>query len=129
MTTQFESSTLMPWFIFNDETFGFDADKFAQDLWAKGSLIIYQYDQELSALKDLIDQIIKKSYQYESVKDPPQRFQLIINGNILEIFLEREKDKNRRHPHGAGRVHKFQLCPSVPAARHFLRHRLLRPSA
>lgn len=89
MNSQFESSTLMPWFIFNDSTFGFDADKFAQELWTRGHLIIYNNGSEmcLKAIKDLINQIINNSYQYESVDDPAKRFQLIINGNILEIFL------------------------------------------
>ena len=89
MSSQFESSTAMPWFIFNDSTFGFDADKFAQELWAKGRLIIYNNGSEmyLKAIQDLIGQVIDNSYQYESVDDPAKRFQLIINGNILEIFL------------------------------------------
>ena len=47
MNSQFESSTSMPWFIFNDSTFGFDADKFAQELWVKGHIIIYNNESPI----------------------------------------------------------------------------------
>lgn len=89
---QFEYSTTAPWFLFNDATFGFDADKLVQNFWEKGHITICNTGSEqfLDAMKDLLQKIINDSisYQDESVKDLPKRLQIILNGNILEIFLE-----------------------------------------
>jgi hypothetical protein len=89
---QFEYSTTAPWFLFNDETFGFDADKLVRSFWKNGRITICNTESEqfLDAMKDLVQKIINDSisYQDESVKDSPKRLQIILNGNILEIFLE-----------------------------------------
>jgi hypothetical protein len=88
---QFEYSTTTPWFLFNDETFGFDADKLVQDFWENGKLIIRNSESELilDAMRDLLIKIVNTSVQYqdEKIKNPPMRFQIILNGTILEIFL------------------------------------------
>ncbi len=86
---QFEYSTNAPWFIFNDETFGFDADKLVRNFWEKGHLIIRNNGSErfLDAMRDLLIKIGNDSIQYQDVKDPPKRLQIILNGTILEIFL------------------------------------------
>ena len=86
---QFECSTIAPWFIFNEETFGFDADKLVRNLWEKGFITIRNSGSErfLDAMRDLLLKIINESIQYQDVKDPPKRFQIILNGTILEIFL------------------------------------------
>lgn len=89
---QFEYSTTAPWFLFNDETFGFDADKLVRNLWKNGKLIICNSGSEqiLDAMRGLLIKIIDTSVQYQddAVKDPPKRLQIILNGNILEVFLE-----------------------------------------
>ena len=92
MVKTFECSAAAPWFIFNEETFGFDADKLFYELFEKGRLIIRNTGSELflDAMRSLIQKIIKESVQYqdEAVKDPPKRLQIILNGNILEIYLK-----------------------------------------
>lgn len=88
----FEYSAAAPWFIFNEETFGFDADKLFYEFLEKGHITIRNIGSEqiLDATRDLIQKIINESIQYqnESVKDPPKRLQIILNGNILEIYLK-----------------------------------------
>ena len=92
MIKTFEYSAAAPWFIFNEETFGFDADKLFYELLEKGRLTIRNTGSEqfLDAMRSLIQKIINESIQYqdEAVKDPPKRLQIILNGNILEIFLK-----------------------------------------
>lgn len=92
MMKAFNCSATAPWFIFNEETFGFDADKLFREFYEKGRLIIRNIGSEmfLDAMRDLIQKIINDSIQYqdEAVKDPPKRLQIILNGNILEIYLK-----------------------------------------
>lgn len=96
MTSEiFESSKTFPWFIYNKITFGFDADVIAQALFSTGYIRIYNdgSEQVLDAVRAVVQQVINKSIQYkdESIKDPAKRFQIIINGNILEIYLKAAK--------------------------------------
>lgn len=96
MTETFNTLDRFPWFLYNDKTFGFDADIVAEEfLKAGGYLRIYNVDEEqvLSAVCDVVTHVINTSYQYsdESVKILTKRFQIIINGTILEIFLENSK--------------------------------------
>lgn len=92
MTKAFNYSATAPWFIFNEETFGFDANKLFKSFFEKGRLIICNVDSEkfLDAMRALLIKIINESIQYkdEAVKDPVKRLQIILNGNILEIYLE-----------------------------------------
>lgn len=93
MSEQLETSASFPWFVFNDETYGFDADLVAQALFTDGYVRIYDTANErvLGALIVLVKQVIdnSKQYQDETVQDPAKRFQIIINGNILEVFLNK----------------------------------------
>lgn len=92
MTETFYSSQTFPWFVYNTKTFGFDADAVAKDFFEKGYIRIYNdgSEQILEAVRAVVQQVINKSIQYkdEPVKDPAKRFQIIINGNILEIYLK-----------------------------------------
>jgi hypothetical protein len=87
----FEYSETLPWFIFNEETFGFDADKMLQDFQTKDKIIIRNTNSEkiLDAMQALIAKIIEESFQYtdETVRQHAKRLQLILNGNILEAYL------------------------------------------
>ena len=88
----FDSSVNFPWFVYNTKTYGFDADALAKELFTKRYLRIYNNGSEqiLDAVKAVVQQVIDNSIQYkdESVKDTAKRFQIIINGNILEIYLK-----------------------------------------
>jgi hypothetical protein len=92
MSKNFESSKTFPWFVYNKETFGFDADAMAQEFFEKGYIKIYNDGTEniLDATRAVVKQVIAKSIQYqdESVKNPAKRLQIIVNGDILEIFLK-----------------------------------------
>ena len=92
MIKTFERSQTFPWFIYNVDTFGFDADLLAQEFFKKGYLKIYntETEQVLDAMRALVQRIIDTSieYQDESVKEPAKRLQIIINGNILEMYLK-----------------------------------------
>lgn len=91
MTKSFDHSPVAPWFIFNDDTFGFDADSLIRELWKTGTLVIRNTESEsfLDAMRALITKIIAESirYQDKDVKVPAKRLQIILNGNVLEIFL------------------------------------------
>jgi hypothetical protein len=91
MTENFESSILYPWFIFNNKTFGFDTDLLIQEFLKTKYIKIYNSTTEkiLDALKSLIQQIIDDSFQYEKITELTKRFQLIINGSILEFYLNK----------------------------------------
>jgi hypothetical protein len=77
--------------VYNTKTFGFDADAVAEEFFKKGYIRIYNdgSEQVLEAVRTVVQQVIDRSIQYkdESVKDQAKRFQIIINGNILEIYL------------------------------------------
>ena len=92
MSDTFNTSQNFPWFVFNDKTFGFDADTIAYEFLKTGRVRIYNdgSEQVLTAVRDIINYVINTSYAYndEAVKDPAKRFQIIINGNILEIYLK-----------------------------------------
>ena len=87
----FEYSTTVPWFLFNETTFGFNTDKIFQELQEKGYIKLYNDGsaQYLKAVQDIVNRVIDVSvhYQDKEVKNPAKRFQIIINGSILEIFL------------------------------------------
>ena len=92
MTKTFERSTTSPWFIFiPGETFGVDLTVFATEFWAKTKFIIRNTSEErlLDALKTLVQKVIDDSIRYKDkdVTNPPKRFQIMVNGNILEIYL------------------------------------------
>ena len=92
MIKDFESSTNFPWFVYNKETFGFDADALAEAFFKTGHIRIYNDGAEniLDAVQAVVQQVIDNSIQYqdESVKDKAKRFQIILNGNILELYLK-----------------------------------------
>ena len=92
---EFKTSKNFPWFIFNNEekVYGFDADLIVDVLINGGQVTIYSTADEkvLEALKGLIQRVIDdtKHYQDKTMRDPAKRFQIIINGNILEVFLDK----------------------------------------
>ena len=92
MSDIFDTSQNFPWFVFNSTTFGFDADTIAYEFIKTRHIRIHNdgSEQVLTAIRNVIDYVINTSYAYqdESVKDPAKRFQIIINGNILEIYLK-----------------------------------------
>ncbi len=91
MTEIFETNHTFPWFVYNSKTFGFDADIVAKEFFEKRYIRIYNdgSEQVFDAVRAIVQQVIDNSIQYkdELVKDTAKRFQIIINGNILEIFL------------------------------------------
>lgn len=91
MNAEFETSKTFPWFIYNDKTFGFDADRLIEDFLDTKLVRIYNAAPEyyLSAVRDVVQQVRDTSYAYESVDKLHKRFQLIINGLILERYLQR----------------------------------------